>query len=183
MTTANPYSPPRADVEDFQDEDVGFSEPKVWSARGRIGRLRYMSYTMCGYFAFAIIGMLAALMGAKASAPAMVTIFMVIGGIGYLALAIFSAIQRAHDMDWSGWMIFIAIIPLAGLIWIFKAGTEGSNRFGAPPPPNTIGIKLGALLFPLIMVIGILAAIALPQYQKYTQRAKAIQQMQQMQPH
>jgi Tfp pilus assembly major pilin PilA len=36
-------------------------------------------------------------------------------------------------------------------------------------------VKILAFLFPAIMVIGILAAVALPAYQSYTKRAKASQ--------
>ena len=61
------------------------------------------------------------------------------------------------------------------LIWIFKSGTKGRNRFGAPPPPNGMGVLIGAWLLPVITVLGILAAVALPAYQGYTTRAKAAQ--------
>jgi hypothetical protein len=79
-------------------------------------------------------------------------------------------------MDWSGWTILLAIIPLVGLIWLFKAGSPGENRFGAPPPPNTTGVKVLGLIFPLIAFIGIVAAIALPAYQTYVKRAQESQQ-------
>jgi hypothetical protein len=59
----------------------------------------------------------------------------------------------------------LILIPLVGLIWVFEAGTRGRNDYGRPPPPNTTAVRLGVFLFPAIMVIGILAAIALPAYQ------------------
>ena len=78
-------------------------------------------------------------------------------------------------MNLSGWFSLLALIPLVGLVWVFKGGTPGANRFGAPPPPNTLGVKIIACVFPLIFVIGILAAIALPAYQQYTVKARAAQ--------
>ena len=61
------------------------------------------------------------------------------------------------------------------MFW-FIPGTSGSNRFGAPPPPNSTGVILLALILPIIFVIGIVAAIAIPAYQDYATRARASQQ-------
>jgi hypothetical protein len=83
-------------------------------------------------------------------------------------------IQRAHDMDWGGWASLLCLIPLVNLIFVFKAGTLGVNRFGAPPPPNGIGVKIGAfVMFGIFFLGGILAAIAIPAYQQYVQRTHA----------
>ena len=65
-------------------------------------------------------------------------------------------------MDWSGWTVLLTIIPLVGLIWVFKAGSAGANNYGGPPPPNTTGVKILGLLMPVLFVVGILAAIAIP---------------------
>jgi uncharacterized membrane protein YhaH (DUF805 family) len=49
------------------------------------------------------------------------------------------AVRRLHDIDRSGWWIFIAAIPLIGwialLIWYCQPGHEYANRFGDPPLP------------------------------------------------
>jgi uncharacterized membrane protein YhaH (DUF805 family) len=46
-------------------------------------------------------------------------------------------VRRLHDVDRSGWMIFIAVIPFIGplllLIWHCNRGTLGDNRFGPDP--------------------------------------------------
>jgi len=74
-----------------------------------------------------------------------------------MVLSVFSAIQRSHDMDWSGWTVLLSLIPLFGLIWLSMPGTPGRNRFGAPPPPNTTGVKVGAALIPVLFVLLVLA--------------------------
>ncbi len=74
-------------------------------------------------------------------------------------------------MDWSGWTVLLTLIPLVGLIWVFKRGSEGTNGYGAPPPPNTTGVKILGLLLPILFVVGMLAAIAIPAYVEYTRRA------------
>jgi uncharacterized membrane protein YhaH (DUF805 family) len=68
------------------------------------------------------------------------------GGIGVLsglaALALFLpslavTIRRLHDLDRSGWWVFLGFVPLVGgiilLIWYCSKGTDGSNRFGPDP--------------------------------------------------
>jgi len=74
-------------------------------------------------------------------------------------------------MNWTGWTVLLTLIPLVALVWVFKAGSPGSNDYGAPPPPNTTGVKILAFLMPAIAIIGILAAIAIPAYVEYQRRA------------
>lgn len=172
---ANPYSPPKSEVSDITSESEEFQEIKLWSAQGRIGRLRYLAYITVAYLLTIVFGGIFAAFMAKTIGP--LIIFLV-----YVPMVIFnilSLIKRSHDMNWSGWTVLIAMfVPFAALIWVFKAGTAGSNDYGAPPPPNTTGIKVLGFLFPLLLIamIGILAAIAIPAYQKYVERAHAAQQ-------
>lgn len=59
---------------------------------------------------------------------------------------------------------------------MFTPGTLADNRFGPPPPPNSGWVVAGAVtyiaLIPIAFFVGILAAIAIPQYQDYVARAK-----------
>ena len=67
------------------------------------------------------------------------------------------------------------LVPLANLalylVLLIMPGTQGANRFGDPPPPNSTGVIVLALVVPIIAVIGLVAAIAIPAYQDYTERA------------
>ncbi|MFP6396434.1 hypothetical protein VST24_27535, partial [Pseudomonas aeruginosa] len=47
----------------------------------------------------------------------------------------------------------------------------GANRYGPPPPANSTGVKVLASLIILLPIVGIIAAIALPSYQGYLERA------------
>jgi hypothetical protein len=84
------------------------------------------------------------------------------------------AIQRCHDCDKSGWLVLLMLVPLLNMFFAlyltFMPGTDGPNRFGARPVPNSAGAIILACLFPLI-VIGILAAVAIPAYNQYSARA------------
>jgi len=68
-------------------------------------------------------------------------------GLGFLNLIYMLAViipsiavfaRRMHDIDKSGWWIFISIIPLIGAIWLIvllvKDGDPDLNQYG---PPST----------------------------------------------
>lgn len=180
----NPYTAPRAAVADIGDAWNGeFQTMTIWGWRGRIGRLRFLAYGMVSYFVFllvsivvgAFLGGVGAASGAEGFSGAIDIVVWVLL-IPYLVFSATVTIRRSHDMGWSGWMSLLAFIPLVGLIWVFKAGSPGANDYGAPPPPNTLGVKLAAFgLFGVLFLGGILAAIAIPAYQGYVERARAVQ--------
>jgi uncharacterized membrane protein YhaH (DUF805 family) len=160
MTEApNPYTPPRAEVDDIHSATGETQDVKVWSAGGRIGRLRYLGYNIAaGLVLGAVSVVLAAVFGAQVAIAITMLLYIPLVVLGVLTL-----IQRAHDMGWSGWTCFLVIIPFVAFVWLFKAGTPGENRYGAPPPPNPVSIKVLGLWVPVGMfVIGLLAAIFAP---------------------
>jgi len=63
---------------------------------------------------------------------------------GVFALAMFIpglavGVRRLHDVNKSGWMLLISLIPLIGAIWLIvllaTEGTKGPNQYG-PDPKN-----------------------------------------------
>jgi len=103
-----------------------------------------------------------------------------VGVAGYIVLIVYNigfAVRRINDTNQNGWLVVLLIIPLVNffmtLYLVFAPGTPGPNNYGAPPPPNGGGVVAAALIMPLVMTIGILAAIAIPAYQQYTARAAA----------
>jgi uncharacterized membrane protein YhaH (DUF805 family) len=174
MTTDHRYSPPTAAVADIT-ESAEFQPVHIWSARGRIGRLRFLAYSFTGYLLIGFLGgMVAGIAGAALGATAFKALSMCV----YIAISAFSFLQtikRSHDMGWNGWTSLLSLIPFVGLIWLFKAGTPDANDYGAPPPPNTTGVRILGFLMPVIFIIGIFAAIAIPAYQQYVLRAGGTQ--------
>src|SRR5262245_10959445 len=177
MQNRNPYAAPRTNVTSREStEDYG--EIKLFSAEGRIGRVRYLGYSFGFTLLFAIV---IAMVGGLSSAVSP-TIGLVVAGIGYIALIVLQVlltIQRAHDMNVTGWLWLISFIPLAGLVFLLVPGTRGENNYGKQPPPNTTGAVVLACILPLIMVVGIVAAVAIPAYQDYAERAAASTQQSQ----
>ena len=164
MQQNNPYSTPNAQVRDLQD-DSGFGDLKIFTANGRIGRLRYILYLL----GISLIG------GILAMALFMIPVAgPFLGGavyIGLIVISVFLTIQRCHDFNKTGWLSLLILVPIVSLIFYFIPGTKGSNQYGLQPPPNSMGVKIGAFLLLAFFLIGIVAAIALPAYQQYLIRA------------
>jgi len=172
MGTANPYQVPRSNLDRHVQGD--YSEVKVFSTKGRIGRLRYFGYSM-GYSMLIYIVFGALALGTAAMKLPQEVLWGVIG-VGYLAMIIFSAmltIQRAHDFNTTGWISFLLLVPLVGMMFLFIPGTDGENRFGKKTPPNRGGMMWWILIPVFVAIIGIVAAIAIPAYQTYVNKAQA----------
>jgi uncharacterized membrane protein YhaH (DUF805 family) len=173
MATANPYDAPRAQVAGAGD--VGYGEVRIFTSRGRIGRLRYIAYsTGVPFLIMLVVGVVSGILG-SATGNAAFGGLLVIGYVAVMVVAILLTIQRCHDMDKSGWLALLLVVPLVNFIFWFVPGTDGENRFGLKPPPNGAGVVVLALIFPILAVVGIVAAIALPAYQDYVKRAQVQQ--------
>jgi len=174
MNMPNPYAPPGSEVADVSAAH-GFQPVKLWPVSGRIGRLRLLAYSVGAYVLATVVAMIIGFAFGVTGNKSLIALAPILAVIAYLVVNYLLLIQRSHDMNLSGWYSVLALIPLVGLVWVFKGGSPGANQFGAPPPPNTLGVKIIACVFPLIMVIGIVAAIAIPAYQQYTIKARAAQ--------
>ena len=165
-TASNPYA--ASGDRNVAADDKEFQDVKIFSVGGRIGRVRYIGYSIgLSFGIMMIIGVLAAIV----SVPGLV----VLGYIVVLPLSIMLTIQRCHDFNASGWWTFLLIIPLVSLIFWILPGTDGENRFGNKTKPNSTGAVILALIIPIIAIVGIMAAIAIPAYQDYVKRAQAAQ--------
>lgn len=182
----NPYSAPDAVLTVPMTDDT--YEPSMFSLHGRIGRLRYLAYSFLLSLVMMAIG--AAITGIVAAITQSPIAIMVTAGVFVYIPSFFIAFvlakRRLNDLDRTGWLSLVMLVPLVNLIlalyMIFGAGTPAENRFGPRPAKNSRAVVICGLLLPvLIAVIGILAAIAIPAYQDYVVRAKAAQ-MQQARP-
>jgi uncharacterized membrane protein YhaH (DUF805 family)/Tfp pilus assembly major pilin PilA len=169
MQNRNPYAAPQTNVT-RGDGPEDYGEVKILSVSGRLGRVRYIGYSVgLSLLIIMVMGAAVALVGFDPNLGAL------LGLLGYAAVIVLQfmlTIQRAHDMNTTGWLSLIMLIPLAGLVFWFVPGTRGENNYGKQPPPNTAGVIVLACLVPFIAIVGILAAIAIPAYQDYTIRAQ-----------
>jgi uncharacterized membrane protein YhaH (DUF805 family)/Tfp pilus assembly major pilin PilA len=170
--STNPYQTPEGQLT-TDDQTVG--EIKFFSPSSRINRLRYWAHSML--FTFAMIGVF--IVVALVAAFVSTTFGIVLGAIAYLAMVVFGfilIIQRLHDLNKTGWLSLLALVPLANLylfaLVIFFKGTEGRNDYGLPAPPNKTWHWVLAFSFVLVFVLGVVAAISLPAYQDYVKRVQ-----------
>jgi len=165
-TGASPYAPPQANVAEALPE---YSELKVFSVNGRIGRVRYLGWTIL--MLLCSLPLMALFAGASAISGTLGGLLLGIAVIAMIVISVFIGVQRLHDMGWSGWLWLLNFVPVVGsvfaLLMLIIPGTQGVNRYGPPPPPNSTGVKVLAWLFLLVPIAGIVAAIALPAYQGY----------------
>ncbi|WP_339462674.1 DUF805 domain-containing protein [Pseudomonas sp. EA_105y_Pfl2_R69] len=158
-----PYATPKATVAESLPE---FGELKVFTTDGRIGRLRYLAWSM---------GLLLACMPVFAVAAGFFAVSEILGGllialagIAVMVAGIMFGVQRLHDIGWSGWLLLLSLVPVVGgvfslLLFIIPGSTE-ANRFGPPPPPNSTAVKVLAALWLGVILLSIIAAIAVPAY-------------------
>ncbi|RON03436.1 DUF805 domain-containing protein [Pseudomonas brassicacearum] len=157
----SPYSPPRAPVGEALPE---FSELKVFSVQGRIGRLRYLAWSLV---ALLIMGAIAGVFGLSllsGNQMLLSTIVCVVAFVAYLYINITISVQRLHDLGWSGWLWFLNLVPFIGSLFPFALaalpGNVGANRYGAPQPPNSTAVKVLCGLWLVVIAVVFVGALA-----------------------
>jgi uncharacterized membrane protein YhaH (DUF805 family) len=167
----SPYAPPRASVGESQAE---FATLKPFSVEGRIGRLRFLAWTMVlslvtlpivGVFALLALGLVA---GDSTTGLIIGGIFAFFLFIAFLIVSILFSIQRLHDIGWSGWLWLLNLVPFVGsffpLVIMVVPGNTGTNRYGPRPPPNSTAVKvlcsLWIVFFALVFAGGMLGGIS-----------------------
>jgi uncharacterized membrane protein YhaH (DUF805 family) len=148
---------PVAKARDIESDPLRYQAVSAFTYKGRIGRVRVLAYGGVAFLLTIPVGIVLSLLSALLPLPHWFVTSM--GMIPYIVILTMATIQRSHDMDWSGWMSLLALIPFVGFMWLFKGGTSGENRFGAPPPPNTTGVKVLAFVLPVGVIIGIIRTL------------------------
>ena len=170
----NPYNAPGATLSGDMASDQTY-DPEVLAVNGRIGRLRYIAYSMAISISLSVVMLI--LMGLLNTISQNVALLGLILYVPILAYYFILAIRRLNDMGHPGWWSLLQILPLVNLVFylwlIFGRGDDGNNEYGAAPGANSGMVIAGACVLPLIFIVGILAAVAIPQYAKYVERAKA----------
>ncbi|RON44457.1 DUF805 domain-containing protein [Pseudomonas frederiksbergensis] len=163
----SPYAPPRATVGEALP---AFATLKPFSFVGRIGRLRFLGWTMALTLVTLAVGSVLAIFGlALISTDS--TAGLILGGlvafILFVALGFVSiqfSVQRLHDIGWSGWLWLLNLVPFVGSFFPFVImvvpGNATANQYGAPPPPNSTAVKVLASLWVAFIAIILIGALA-----------------------
>lgn len=163
----SPYAPPRAAVGEALP---AFAPLKAFSFEGRIGRLRFLAWTMALTLVTLAVGSVLAVFGlaliSTDSTAGLILggllVFILVVALAFVSIQFF--VQRLHDIGWSGWLWLLNLVPFVGSFFPFVImvvpGNATANRYGAPPPPNSAAVKVLSSLwiaFVAIVVIGALA--------------------------
>ena len=133
----------------------------LFSPQGRMTRMRYIAYS--GGLSFLImlaVGIAGALLGA--AVPGLGMIVVTLGYIAVFVLVVLLTIKRCHDFNVTGWLALVLIIPLAALIFWIIPGTEGDNRFGPAPPPNSTAVRIVAWIIIGLAVLSAAGMVLAP---------------------
>lgn len=144
--------------------EVQYAKLEFLGFEARIGRLRYMVWQLglaCIFIVSALVGLFAVFVS-----PIISVLILGVVNILYLIFTLRIAAQRLHDLNFSAWMLLLLLVPIAnvilGIMALVMPGTPGSNRFGAPPPPNSKSVKIAGtiLIFIYCVCIAGIGAIA-----------------------
>jgi uncharacterized membrane protein YhaH (DUF805 family) len=168
MTDQNPYTTPEASlVVDTADT----YQPVIFSFSGRLGRLRYLAYLTGLYLVtgLVLLPIMGGISAASAGTQDIGVFAILLMSVAYIAMLVFVLTfgkRRLNDVDKSGWWMLLFFVPIANLIMslymMFAPGTNGANNYGPAPTENPLGVKILGLFFPIISLIGIVAAIVIP---------------------
>lgn len=177
MENTNPYQTPEAALHADSNQQQ-FYEPKIFALNGRIGRIQYIVYNfvtgiVLTFLAAIVFGLGVLISGGEPPVFATILAFGIYASI--IAYTFILARRRLNDLNRTGWLSLLIIIPVVNLLFVlylwFARGNEGENAYGLPSKKSLGALSLLVVLFLGTAIIGILAAIALPAYQDYTERA------------
>lgn len=99
---------------------------------GRAQRSEYWFFYLFYILVFMVVGLVGVLIS-----PEVAGILYVVLALGFFLPMLGVSVRRLHDVNRSGFWLFICLVPLVGpiilLYWLVIRGTVGPNRFGEDP--------------------------------------------------
>ena len=140
----NPYAPPTNNGPSFEfgsDSTGGkLTLPQIlFSFEGRIPRFVYWMGTIGTVIAFyAAVFLLEMVFGGPRTGRVATSLLTLVLALVFSWSSVALQVKRWHDLNKSGWWMFIALIPCIGGIWQFiecgcTRGTPGANMYGPDP--------------------------------------------------
>lgn len=103
---------------------------------GRARRAEYWYFVLFNIIVAVVLALIDTLLGTTTG----ISSFGLLSGLYSLAVLIPTlavTVRRLHDIDRTGWWIFINLIPLIGtivlLVFALTPGTPGNNQYGPNP--------------------------------------------------
>ena len=103
---------------------------------GRARRKEYWMFTLFQIIFLVIAMGIDAITGLSAQGSP-VGVFYMLYVLGTIIPSLAVVVRRLHDINKSGWMYFVILIPFIGSIWLLilmlTEGTQGDNNYGPDP--------------------------------------------------
>lgn len=152
---ASPYAPPRTPLDATQGD---YAELKVFSVDGRIGRMRYLAWSMV--LLFASIPALGISVLLTQASQALGTVLIIGCCIALAFVMIVITAKRLHDLGWSAWLMLLNLVPVVNTIFsiliLVMPGHPQANLYGPPPPPNSTPVKVLAWIWIGVIILAFL---------------------------
>ena len=152
---ASPYAPPRTPLDATQGE---YAELKVFSVEGRIGRMRYLAWSMVLLFACIPAMGISALLTQASQALGMLLLIASCIALAFVMVVITA--KRLHDLGWSAWLMLLNLVPVVNTIFsiliLVMPGHPQANLYGPPPPPNSTSVKVLAWIWIGMIILAFL---------------------------
>jgi uncharacterized membrane protein YhaH (DUF805 family) len=114
------------------------------------------------------LGGMTATMGGEAGMSMFGMVMVGLFYIATIAISIMFAKRRLNDLNRSGWWFLLFLVPIVNLLiaiyMVFFPGSDGDNKFGPAPTSNSVGVLILGWMMPVFFIVGIGAAILLPQF-------------------
>ena len=165
-----------------QDQNI---QPQIQKAdhplspEGRFGRLSYLAWLFiigmiytCLLGISVALGLFAFFNSAERSIEALFNSFLGLSALALIVVSIVAmfvamiciTIRRLHDLNKSGWLCLIFLIPLVGTIFsiyvMAAKGTDGENKYGFKRPTEQTEKVIGSLYL-VLMIVYLLVMIPL----------------------
>lgn len=152
-----------------------------WGTQGRIGRLRYIVRLASALIVFYMMHVVLTIFSLKFLSKTyfgetelntiifVVLFFTII--IAWISFTIRCTMQRIQDFNYNKWFAFLVFIPFVNaflmLACILIPGTTGNNKYGPPPPSNSIGVFILILILLAMFIVSFTPYSFLPYLMYY----------------
>ncbi len=168
------------------------------SPDGRFGRLSYLAWLFiigmiysCVFGITVALGFFAVFNSAERSFNALFSSGLGLTAIGLSVISIIAmfvamiciTVRRLHDLNKSGWLFLVFLIPLVGTvfsIYVMAAkGTDGENKFGVKRPTEQTEKVIGSLYLVLMIVYLLVMIPVMLNMQSLINKSAQVQQEEQ----
>jgi|GEM_PF-1455325 len=120
-----------------------------FSFNGRSGRLEYFFHGITGFVALVLVIIVLPDTSADGAVPGLESLLFLLFPMILIAAVISElaiTVRRLHDLNESGWNIFMGMIPIyniyQGIKLLFFEGSSGPNQFGLLPGTTPAPLSL-----------------------------------------